>query len=151
MKKTHIVLLVLIVAAITALISFTGDLSTYESIASARKKEGKFVKLSVKMVPNSLEFDAVKNPNYLSFTAIDTLGEKVQVVYHNTKPTDMEKSSSIMIGGKMQGDHFECKDILLKCPSKYKDDMSGAAKSVQASINRATDKDGYVHADSLTK
>ena len=24
--------------------------------------------------------------------------------------------------GKMGNEHFECSDILLKCPSKYKDD-----------------------------
>ena len=123
MKKTHIIILVLIAAAIVVLISYTGDLTTYETIASARQKEGKFVNLIAKLdTSQPLEYDAVKNPNYLSFTAVDTLGNRVKVVYHNNKPTDMEKSERLVLKGKMQGDHFECKDILLKCPSKYKDD-----------------------------
>jgi len=121
MKKTHIILLVLIAAAITILISYTGNLTTYETVLSARQKQGKFVKLVAKLDKTSLVYDAVKDPNYLTFTAVDTLGNTVQVVYHNTKPTDMEKSERIVLGGKMQGDHFECRDILLKCPSKYKD------------------------------
>ena len=121
MKKTHIILLVLIAGAITILISYTGNLTTYETVLSARQKQGKFVKLVAKLDKTSLVYDAVKDPNYLTFTAVDTLGNTVQVVYHNTKPTDMEKSERIVLGGKMQGDQFECRDILLKCPSKYKD------------------------------
>ncbi|MFL9483347.1 cytochrome c maturation protein CcmE [Chitinophagaceae bacterium LWZ2-11] len=152
MKKTHIIILVLIAAAITVLISFSGDLTTYETVASAKQKEGKYVSLVAKLdkaVP--MEYDAVKDPNYLVFNAIDTLGNTVKVIYHNTKPTDMEKSDRLVLQGRMQGDHFDCKNILLKCPSKYKDDIGGATKSVQSSIENATDKDGYVNADSLKR
>lgn len=122
MKKIHIVVLVLIAVAIAVLVSYTGNLTTYETIASAKQKQGKFVNLIAKIDKNQpVEYDAVKNPNYLAFTAIDTLGNSVKVIYHNTKPTDMEKSERIVLKGKMEADHFECKDILLKCPSKYKD------------------------------
>ena len=132
MKKTHIIALVLIAAAITVLISYTGNLTTYETIASARQKQGKFVNLIAKLDKSQpMEYDAVKNPNYLAFTAVDTLGNSVKVVYHNTKPTDMEKSERIVLKGKMQEVHFECKDILLKCPSKYKDDVKVVSDNVK--------------------
>lgn len=135
MKKTHIAILVLIAAAIVVLISYTGDLTTYETIASARQKEGKFVNLIAKLDKQEpLEYDAVKNPNYLAFTAVDTLGNRIRVVYRNNKPTDMEKSERIVLKGRVTGDHFECKDILLKCPSKYKDDPK-AMKSLQTTMN----------------
>ena len=135
MKKMHIVVLVLIAAAIVVLISYTGDLTTYETIASARQKEGKFVNLIAKLdTQQPLEYDAVKNPNYLSFTAIDTLGNRIKVVYHSNKPTDMEKSERLVLKGKVTGDHFECKDILLKCPSKYKDDPK-AIKNLETTMN----------------
>jgi cytochrome c-type biogenesis protein CcmE len=133
MKKMHIVILVCIAAAIMVLISYSGDLTTYETIASARQKEGKFVNLMVKLDKGQpVEYDAVKNPNYLVFSAIDTLGNNIKVVYHSNMPTDMEKSERIVLKGRVQGDHFECKDILLKCPSKYKDDPK-SNKPVQAS------------------
>ena len=136
MKKTHIIMLVLIVAAITVLISYTGNLTTYETVASAKEKQGKFVNLIAKIDKTQpVEYDAVKNPNYLVFTALDTLGNTVKVVYHNTKPTDMEKSERIVLKGRMNGNEFECKDILLKCPSKYKDDINVANKNVQTSVS----------------
>jgi cytochrome c-type biogenesis protein CcmE len=136
MKKTHIIILVLIAVAITVLISYTGNLTTYETIASAKQKPGKFVNLIAKIDKSQpVNYDAVKDPNYLSFVALDTLGNTVKVVYHNTKPTDMEKSERIVLKGKMVNGEFECKDILLKCPSKYKDDEKQVEKNVQAAAN----------------
>ena len=135
MKKTHIVALVLIAVAIAALISFMGDVTTYETIASAKQKPGKFVNLIAKMDKSQpMNYDPVKNPNYLTFTALDTLGNSIQVVYHNSKPTDMEKSERLVLKGKVENGVFECKDILLKCPSKYKDDANANSKNVSASV-----------------
>jgi len=122
MKKTHIILLVLIAFAIVVLISYTGDLSSYETIGSAKQKQGKFLNLIVKMdktVP--VQYDPVKDPNLLKFGVQDSLGGKINVVFHNTMPTDMEKSERLVLKGKVQGDVFECSAIVLKCPSKYKD------------------------------
>ncbi len=132
MKKIHIILLVVIAGAIAVLISFMGNLSSYETIASAKQKPGKFVTLSVKMDKGQpMEYDPIKDPNYLAFTALDTLGNTVRVVYHNTKPTDMEKSERLVIAGVMNGDHFECKNILVRCPSKYKDDPNAAKNALK--------------------
>jgi cytochrome c-type biogenesis protein CcmE len=132
MKKTDIILLVLIAVSIACLIIFMGNVTTYETVASARQKEGKSVKLIAKLDKTKpVEYDPVKDPNYLSFTAIDTLGQSIKVIYLNTKPTDMEKSERLVLQGKVTGDHFECKDILLKCPSKYKDDLKQAQKNLE--------------------
>jgi len=132
MKRTHIIFLVAIAVLIVALIVFSaGDFSTYESINSARNKQGKFVHLIAKLDKTMpVEYDAVNNPNYLSFYAVDSLGGKTKVVFHNSKPTDLEKSERIVMKGTMQADHFECKDILLKCPSKYKDDKKQLEKTL---------------------
>jgi cytochrome c-type biogenesis protein CcmE len=135
MKKTHIVLLVLIAISIAVLISFMGDVTTYDTVTSAKEKPGKFVHLIAKMEKNTMEYDPVKNPNFLSFTAVDSIGNSIKVVYHNTKPTDIEKSERLVLKGKVEGDHFECRDILLKCPSKYKDDMNAAKKELRTAEN----------------
>ena len=138
MKKTHIVLLILIAMAIAVLISFMGDVTTYDTVTSAKEKPGKFVHLIAKVEKNSLNYDPVKDPNYLSFTALDSVGNSIKVVYHNTKPTDIEKSERLVLKGSVEGDHFECRDILLKCPSKYKDDMNAAKKEVGTAASYET-------------
>ena len=112
-----------------------GEVTTYETIASAKQKPGRAVTLIAKMDKDEpMNYDPVKNPNYLTFTAVDTLGNSIEVVYHNTKPTDMEKSERLVLKGKVEEGKFECKDILLKCPSKYKDDVNANGKNVSASV-----------------
>lgn len=133
MKKIHIVLLVCIAVAISILISFMGDITTYDTVTSAKQKPGKFVHLIARMEKSSMVYDPVNNPNYLSFNALDSVGNSIKVVYHNAKPADIEKSDRIVLKGRVDGDHFECKDILLKCPSKYKDDMNAAKKELSNS------------------
>lgn len=136
MKKIHIVMLVGIAAVIAVLISLMGDLSTYETIASARQKEGKSVTVIARLdrsSPNPIYYDPSRDANFTSFNVIDSLGNKARVEYHFEKPFDMEKSERIVLKGKMKGDVFEItrKDgILIKCPSKYKDDPKAAQNNL---------------------
>ncbi len=136
MKKSHIILLVAIAASVMVLLSFMGDLSTYETLASARQKEGKTVTVIAeldKSVATPIEFDPTVNPNLTQFYVKDSLGNKAKVVYHFEKPMDMEKSSRIVLKGKMQGGVFDITNkagILIKCPSKYKDDPKAAGNNL---------------------
>ena len=126
MKRLNIILLVFIAIAIGVLVSFMGNLSTYETIASARQKEGKSVTIVAKLDKSQpVEYDPKKNPNYVCFHVVDTLGNKAKVVYHYEKPYDMDKTERIVLKGKMVDGVFDItqKDgILITCPSKYKDD-----------------------------
>jgi hypothetical protein len=134
MKKLHIAILILIAVSIAALISFMGDLTTYETIASARQKSGKTVTIIAHLDKTQpIEYNPAKDPNYLSFHISDTLGNTARVVYHFEKPYDLDKAERITLKGKMNGDVFEItrKDgILLKCPSNYKDDPNNAHKAL---------------------
>jgi len=131
MKKTHIILLVVIAFAIGGLLMFSVDFSTYDTVSSAKVKQGKYVHLIAKLDKSSpIEYDPANNPNYLAFTAVDSLGSTTRVVYRNTKPTELEQSERVVLKGKMKGEVFECSEILLKCPSKYKDDKKQLEKMV---------------------
>ena len=133
MKKIHIAILVLIAVAIGVLISFMGNLTTYDTVATAKEKQGKFVHLIAKLDRSKpIEYDAVKDPNHLSFYAVDSVGGEVKVIYNKEKPTNLEHSERLVLKGKMMQDHFECNEILMKCPSKYKDDMKAAEKNLPA-------------------
>ena len=68
MKRTHIILLVFIALSIGLLVSFMGNLSTYETIASARQKEGKKVTIIAKL-DNSMpmEYNASKRSQLFQF------------------------------------------------------------------------------------
>ncbi|MCU7693352.1 cytochrome c maturation protein CcmE [Haoranjiania flava] len=138
MKKLHIVILVVIGVVIALLISQMGNVSTYETIASAKEKQGKTVTVIAKLDKQSLNYNPAVNPNYLTFKAIDTLGASMNVAYYFEKPQDIEKSERIVLKGQMdENGIFQIKDqrgILLKCPSKYKDDPNALQEEISASL-----------------
>ena len=131
MKTSSIIILVAIAATIGILLMYSVDFSTYDTISSAKEKPGKYVHLIARLDKSKpIQYDALKDPNYLSFYAIDSLGGSTQVIYHNTKPAELEQSDRVVLKGKMEGNVFECDNILLKCPSKYKDDKKQLEKTV---------------------
>lgn len=110
---------------------YSVDFSTYDTVASARQKQGKYVHLIAKLDKSQpITYDALKNPNYLAFYAVDSLGSSTKVVYNNSKPAELELSERVVLQGKMAGEVFQCDKILLKCPSKYKDEKQQLEKSV---------------------
>jgi cytochrome c-type biogenesis protein CcmE len=132
MKKIHIILLVLIAGSIAVLISFLQTATTYDTIQTAMDKPGKFVHLMARWDrTRPMEYDAIKNPNYLSFTAVDTLGQSVRVVYNSPKPENFEHSERLVLQGKYENGYFNCSTIQTKCPSKYKDDPNNTEKTIQ--------------------
>src|SRR5258705_757133 len=132
MKKTHIVFLVLIAGAIAILITFLNTASTYDSIAGARANPGKFLHVAAKLDKTMpVEDDDKKDPNYLSFVAEDTAGQRMKVIYRKGRIENLETSEKLVLKGKYEGDHFECKDVQTKCPSKYKDTMKPTDKDLQ--------------------
>ena len=136
MKKTHIILLLLIIGGMVGMSFFIKDLTTEETFSTAQKKNGKFVVIKAKLDKTTpIEYDAVKNPNLTVFYAVDNAGQRRKVVYNNAKLTDMERSESLALNGVMRGDYFDCKTIQTKCPSKYKDDPKAAQKNLPTASN----------------
>lgn len=131
MKKTHIILLVLVIGGIVGMSFFIKDLTTQETFSSARKKDGKFVVVKVKLDKAApIEYDAIKDPNKTVFYAIDGDGKRSKVVYTNARIKDMELSEGIDLNGYMREGYFECNKIQMKCPSKYKDDIDAAQQNL---------------------
>ena len=131
MKTSSIIILVAIAAAIGVLLMYSVDFSTYDTISSAKEKQGKYVHLIARLDRSKpIQYDAVKDPNFLSFYAVDSLGNTAEVIYHNPKPPELEMSERIVLKGKMEGNVFQCDDILMKCPSKYKDNKKQLEKTV---------------------
>lgn len=121
MKKSHIIAIAIIAVAIGILISASSDVTTYANFDQAAKSGDK-VKLVGQLVKEApVEYNPEKDPNYLSFQLRDDAGQVRRVVLHASKPQDFERSEQIVLTGAMSGETFEASDMLLKCPSKYKD------------------------------
>lgn len=122
MKKIYIVAVVMIAVAITLLMNSSQELSTYATFTEAQSS-GRAVKVVGQLSKDKeMIYDPVKDPNKFSFFAKDAAGEERKVVLLKAKPQDFELSEQIVVTGKMKDDEFVATDILMKCPSKYKDE-----------------------------
>lgn len=120
MKKTYIVLLVLIAAAVGVIVSTYGKFSTYETFSTAMHKPGSTFHVIGQLDKNQPQiYNPRVDANEFTFYAKDENGDSHKVIFNGTKPQDFERADQIVMVGKMDGTVFQCSSIQMKCPSKY--------------------------------
>ena len=122
MKRTHIIALVFVAILIGVLTTMLSKgFSRYESFESKYAKQGKeFTVVGYLNKEKEIDYKPEINPNQFSMYVIDERKIEKLVIVKKAKPRDIEKSEKVVVTGKMNGDVFEANEILMKCPSKYK-------------------------------
>lgn len=122
MKKIYVLAAIMVALAISLFVMAGDDLSTYATFAEA-ETTGKRVKIAGQLAKDQeMIYDPATDPNYFSFYIRDPAGETQKVVLLQPKPQDFEMSEQVVLTGRMQDDTFVATDVLMKCPSKYKDE-----------------------------
>ncbi len=122
MKKIYIVALIMVVGAIAMLTMAADEMTTYSNFAEASKTSSQVKVVGQLSKDKPMVYNPEKDANYFSFYIKDSEGVEKKVVMHQEKPRDFEMSEQIVLTGKMKDDDFFATDMLLKCPSKYKDE-----------------------------
>ncbi|MEM1218228.1 MAG: cytochrome c maturation protein CcmE [Bacteroidota bacterium] len=122
MKKTYIVGLVMIIAAISLFTLAGKDMSSYSTFADARESGQKVTVAATLSKDKEMTYDPTVDANFFSLYVKDGEGEERKVILYAAKPQDFERSEQIVLTGTMEGDTFMASDMLMKCPSKYKDE-----------------------------
>jgi cytochrome c-type biogenesis protein CcmE len=134
MKKSHIVAIVVIAAAIGIIVSTAGDASSYVTFDQAYQMSAVGNKNSIHVVgelqKNILgKITGLENsPDNLSFSfvLIDENKKEQKVYYNEPMPPDFTRSEKVVVIGSYRGDLFVADKILLKCPSKYQEQKLNA-------------------------
>ena len=134
MKKSHVIAILVIVAAIAIIVSTAGDASTYVTfdqayqMASIGNKNGIHVVGELKKDEMGEITGLEKSPDNLSFSFIllDENKKEQKVFYNEPMPPDFTRSEKVVVIGSFQGERFVAKKILLKCPSKYQEQKLNA-------------------------
>lgn len=129
MKKSHILVIVVIAAAIGILVSTAGDASTYvgfgeayEMATAGNKKDIHVVgQLTKDGTGNVVGIEPGRDKVSFSFVLVDEKGKVQKVEYHEPMPQDFTRSEKVVVIGRYEGDVFRASKILLKCPSKYQE------------------------------
>lgn len=134
MKKSHILILVIIAASIAIIISTAGDASTYASFGDAYKMASNGNQNSIHVV-GQLPKDASGHVTGIeegadkvsfSFVMVDEKGKEQRVEYNQPIPPDFTRSEKVVVIGHYIGETFKAEKILLKCPSKYQEQKVNA-------------------------
>ena len=112
----------MIVGAIIMLMSSADSMSTYGTFAEAKNTTSKIKIAGQLSKDKEMYYNPEENPNFFSFYIKDNNGEERKVILGASKPQDFELSEQIVVTGQLRGDDFIASDLLMKCPSKYKDE-----------------------------
>ncbi len=122
MKKIHIIAVLGLLISVYILVSASRDVSTYANFEMA-ELTGERVKIVGQLAKDKpIVFKPEVDPNKTTFYLIDDNEVLKQVILLLPKPQDFEMAEQIVLTGKMDGESFVAEDILMKCPSKYKDE-----------------------------
>jgi len=134
MKKSSIILMVIIAIAIAMILVIYTDSSTYSTFTQAKEKNTELYVVGVLNKEKNLEYDPIKDANKFTFYMYDNDSTECKVVFNGAKPQDIERSEQIVLTGKMEGDQFHASKILMKCPSKYNQDQVEVIEAKTASL-----------------
>ena len=122
MTKIYIAAIALIAGGVLFFTLSGKDLTTYTTFSQAALS-GQKVKIAGQLAKDKeMRYDPHEDPNHFTFFVKDNEGQEVKVVLNAAKPQDFELSEQIVITGRMKEDAFYATDLLMKCPSKYKDE-----------------------------
>lgn len=127
MKKFHIIGILVIALAIGVIVSLIFTTDQYKTFSDAENAGDAKVTIIGEMDEEAKE-NIQAGPNSFSFSMTDKNGATRKVVVNEPMPTDFERAESITVTGKMEGDNFVASHVLMKCPSKYKDEQEVGSK-----------------------
>ena len=123
MRKSAIIGLITIALCVGFLVSLNADTNTYSTFSEAAKDPKEFHVMGYWEKNKGTHYDALKDANRFEFFMKDEKGKVNKVVYAGTKPQDFERSEKLVLIGKMDNNTFYASKILMKCPSKYNDEL----------------------------
>ena len=115
-KIMPVLILALMAAGVIMLISAYSTFSQVKRSGDTAKVVGVLAK------DKPMYYNAEENPNLFRFYMTDQQGEVHEVTLQAAKPQDFELSEQVVATGSFVGDEFVASSILMKCPSKYKNE-----------------------------
>ena len=122
MKLMPLLIVALIGAGVVMLISASKDMSTYSTFSQVHKSGDAAKVVGILSKDKPMYYNAEEDPNLFKFYMKDQQGEEHEVTLRAPKPQDFELSEQIVATGSFHGDEFVASSILMKCPSKYKNE-----------------------------
>ena len=122
MKKIHIIALAMLAAGVFVLMSASKDVSSYANFEDAVNQ--KRVRIAGELARDKeMVYQPDVDAEKFSFYMHDDKKVTKKVVLSQAKPQEFERSETVVVTGYLgKDDIFYADEILVKCPSKYKNE-----------------------------
>jgi cytochrome c-type biogenesis protein CcmE len=121
-KVMPLLILALMGAGVIMLVSASKDMSTYSTFDQVKRSGESAKVVGVLAKDKPMYYNPEENPNLFKFYMTDQDGQVREVTLMAAKPQDFELSEQVVATGSFEGDAFIASSILMKCPSKYKNE-----------------------------
>lgn len=127
LKPLHLIgIAIIALAIVSGMYGLQSSFRPYTTSIDEAVKSGRAVQLAG-FLGSTGEYDDKGN---FTFNLKDETGKMVQVVYPKAKPANFEQAISIVAIGHFDSTQnvFYADDMLVKCPSKYQEQMNAGAE-----------------------
>lgn len=104
--------------------TFITGASPYVTVAEAKVVQGDSLHLAGEIIQGTLQ--ANPSAGVVRFQIKDDNGDFATIVYNGPPPSNMNEATRVVAIGKMKGEEFHSRKLLLKCPSKYESEGPAA-------------------------
>lgn len=114
---------VAVICLVLLMVAFVKAASPYVTLVEARKTSGDSLHLAGDLIKGTISRDV--RTGLLRFNLRDTDGATVRVVFDGAAPDNLPEATRVVAIGKLEGEQFRARDLLVKCPSKYESSTKG--------------------------
>jgi cytochrome c-type biogenesis protein CcmE len=128
MKPAYMIALVVISACMAVTMwAFTNAVAKHVSVAQAMAKPGETVQVPGVIDRKSVGFDTIRGELRFDITDPKNPSSRMTIVYREPKPENFDSADKVEAVGVFKDGVFTASNLLVKCPSKYNDEMPKAA------------------------
>jgi cytochrome c-type biogenesis protein CcmE len=118
-NRSAVITAILTIGGTCAVVAaFVGNASPYGTFNDAKRTHAESIHVAGDLIPNSVKQGASLLET--SFQLKDTNGELMTVEYSGPPQSNLEHATRVVAIGGVDGPVFKSKELLVKCPSKYK-------------------------------
>lgn len=128
MKRGPLISAIVACVALSAVVmAFMSSASAYVTVAQARESSGTRQHLAGDLVPGSVFHDMATRS--LKFDLKDASGDRITVEHRGEMPSNINEATQVVAIGGIKNGVFQSTKLLVKCPTKYKEERSRTASA----------------------
>ena len=107
------------------LFAFSDAVAHHTTMTQAIARPGELLQVPGAILKDTVRYDSVKGRLQFDIAEPNNPGKVMTIVYAEPKPENFDAAKSVEAVGTFKDGKFHARNLLVKCPSKYGDEVDG--------------------------